>query len=87
MRLLQFTFIGVILVGALVLFYAHSISGWSVLTYFVWGMIISFIGLIGSLITSIWIAAIHPESRRCAIGIAVVATVLLLGLVVLWRIA
>jgi hypothetical protein len=59
----------------------------SSITYFVWGMVISVGVLLLNLIVSGVIAIFQPRLRKVSIWIAVASIVMLLGLVVLWRMA
>jgi hypothetical protein len=65
--------------------FGHLGSGWSALTYFVWGMVISVGDLLLNLIVSGVTAIFEPRLRRVSIWTAAVSVVMLLGLVVLWR--
>jgi hypothetical protein len=84
---LQIALFAIVIVGMLFLLFGHWGSGWSSITYFAWGMIISVAGLLLNLIVSGVIAVFQPRLRKVSIWIAAVSIVMLLGLVVLWRIA
>ena len=84
---LQIALFAIVVVGMLLLIFGHLGSGWSVLTYFAWGMVISVGGLLLNLIVSGVIAFFQPRLRKVSIWIAAVSVVMLLGLVVLWRMA
>jgi hypothetical protein len=84
---LQIALFAIVIVGMLLLMFGHLRSGWSALTYFVWGMVISVAGLLLNLIVSGAIAIFQPRLRKVSIWIAAVSVVMLLGLVVLWRMA
>ena len=71
----------------LLLIFGHLGSGWSSITYFVWGMVISVGALLLNLIVSGVAAIFQPRLRKVSIWIAVVSVVMLVGLVVLWRMA
>jgi len=71
----------------LLLIFGHLESGWSSLTYFVWGMLISVGGLLLNLIVSGVTAIFQPRLRKVSIWLAAVSVVMLLGLVLLWRMA
>jgi hypothetical protein len=71
----------------LLLMFGHLGSGWSALTYFVWGMVISVAGLLLNLIVSGVIVIFQPRLKKVSIWIAAVSIVMLLGLVLLWRMA
>ena len=84
---LQITLFAIVIVGMLLLLLAHRESGWSSLTYFAWGMIISGGALLLNLIVSGVAAFFQPRLRNVSIWIAAVSTVMLFGLVLLWRMA
>jgi len=84
---LQIALFAIVFVGILLLMFAHLGSGWSVITYFVWGMVISVAGLLLNLIVSGVIVIFQPRLRKVSIWIAAVSIVMLVGLVVLWRMA
>ena len=84
---LQIALFAIVIVGMLLLIFGHLGSGWSVLVYFAWGMVISVAGLLLNLIVSGVIAIFQPRLRKVSIWIAAVSVVMLLGLVVLWRMA
>jgi hypothetical protein len=84
---LQIALFAIVIVGMLFLLFGHWGSGWSAITYFVWGMIISVAGLLLNLIVSGVIGIFRPRLRKVSIWIAVVSVVMLVGLVVLWRMA
>jgi hypothetical protein len=84
---LQIALFAIVIVGMLLLIFGHLGSGWSSLTYFAWGMVISVAGLLLNLIVSGVIAIFQPRLRKVSIWIAAVSVVMLLGLVVLWRMA
>ena len=82
---LQIAFFAILTVGMLFLLFAHWTSGWSALTYFAWGMVICAGVLLLNLIISGVTAIFQPRLRRLSICIAAVSTVMLVGLVLLWR--
>ena len=84
---LQIALFAIVIVGMLLLMFAHLGSGWSSITYFAWGMIISVAGVLLNLIVSGVIAVFQPGLRKVSIWIAAVSVVMLVGLVVLWRMA
>jgi len=84
---LQIALFAIVILGILLLVFAHWASGWSSLTYFAWGMVISVGGLLLNLIVSGVIAFFQPRLRKVSIWIAAVSMVMLLGLVLLWRMA
>jgi hypothetical protein len=84
---LQIPLFAIVIVGMLLLMFGHWGSGWSALTYFVWGMVISVGGLLLNLIVSGVTAIFEPRLRKVSIWTAAVSVVMLLGLVVLWRMA
>ena len=84
---LQIALFAILIVGMLFLLFGHLGSGWSAITYFAWGMIISVAGLLLNLIVSGMIGIFQPRLRKVSIWIAAVSIVMLLGLVVLWRVA
>jgi hypothetical protein len=84
---LQFALFAIVIVGMLLLIFGHLGSGWSSLTYFAWGMVISVAGLLLNLIVSGVIVIFQPTLRKVSIWIAAVSVVMLLGLVLLWRMA
>jgi hypothetical protein len=75
------------MIGMLFLILGHWASGWSSLTYFVWGMVISVGGLLLNFIVSGVTAIFQPRLRKVSTWIAAVSIVMLLGLVILWRMA
>ena len=84
---LNIALFAIVIVGMLLLILGHLGSGWSSVTYFVWGMVISVGALLLNLIVSGVIAIFQPRLRKVSIWIAAVSIVMLLGLVVLWRMA
>jgi hypothetical protein len=84
---LQIALFGIVIVGMLLLIFGHLGSGWSSLTYFAWGMVISVGLLLLNFIVSGVTAFFQPRLRKGSIWIAAVSVVMLLGLVVLWRMA
>jgi hypothetical protein len=84
---LQIALFAIVIVGMLLLIFGHLGSGWSTLTYFAWGMVISVGGLLLNLIVSGVTAFFQPRLRKVSIWIAAVSVVMLVGLVVLWRMA
>ena len=83
----QIALFAIFIVGMLLLIFGHLGSGWSSITYFVWGMVISVGVLLLNLIVSGVIAIFQPRLRKVSIWIAAASIVMLVGLVVLWRIA
>jgi hypothetical protein len=84
---LQVALFAIVIVGMLLLMFGHLGSGWSALTYFVWGMVISVGVLLLNLIVSGVTAVFQPTLRKVSIWIAAISIVMLLGLVLLWRMA
>jgi len=84
---LQIALFAIVMVGMLLLIFGHLGSGWSSLTYFAWGMVISIGLLLVNLIVSGVTAIFQPTLRKVSIWIAAVSIVMLLGLVLLWRMA
>jgi hypothetical protein len=84
---LQLAFFAIVIVGMLFLLFGHLGSGWSSITYFAWGMVISVGVLLLNLIVSGVTAIFQPTLRKVSIWIAAVSIVMLLGLVLLWRMA
>jgi hypothetical protein len=84
---LQIALFAIVIFGMLLLIFGHLGSGWSSLTYFAWGMVISVAGLLLNLIVSGVIAIFQPRLRKVSIWIAAASVVMLLGHVVLWRMA
>jgi hypothetical protein len=84
---LQIALFAIVVVGMLLLLFGHLGSGWSALTYFAWGMVISGGILLLNLIVSAVTAVFQPRLRKVSIWIAAVSIVMLLGLVLLWRMA
>ena len=84
---LQLALFAIVIVGMLLLMFGHLGSGWSALTYFVWGMVISVGVLLLNLIVSGVTAVFQPTLRKVSIWIAAISIVMLLGLVLLWRMA
>ena len=77
----------IVTVGMLFLVFGHLGSGWSALAYFAWGMVISAGVLLLNLIIAGVTAIFQPRLRRVSIWIAAVSMIMLLGLVLLWRVA
>jgi hypothetical protein len=84
---LQVGLFAILIVGILFLLFGHWGSGWYSLAYFAWGMVISGGVLLLNLIVSALTAVFQPRLRKVSIWIAAVSIVMLLGLVLLWRIA
>ena len=84
---LQIALFAIVIVAMLLLMFGHLGSGWSALNYFVWGMVISVGVLLLNLIFSGVTAIFQPRLRKVSIWTAAVSVVMLLGLVVLWRMA
>jgi hypothetical protein len=84
---LQIALFAILIVGMLFLILGHWRSGWASLTYFIWGMVISVGVLLLNLIVSGVTAIFQPRLRKVSIWIAAVSGVMLVGLVVLWRMA
>ena len=84
---LQIALFAIVIVGMLFLIFGHLGSGWSSITYFAWGMAISVGVLLLNLIGSGVIAVFQPRLRKVSIWIAAASIVMLLGLVLLWRMA
>jgi hypothetical protein len=62
-------------------------SGWSSLTYFAWGMVISVGVLLLNLVVSAVTAIFQPRLRKVSIWIAAASIMMLVGLALLWRLA
>jgi hypothetical protein len=84
---LQIAVLAIVIVGMLLLIFGHLGSGWTSITYFAWGMVISVAVLLLNLIVSGVTAFFQPRLRKVSIWIVAVAVVMLVGLVVLWRMA
>ena len=84
---LQIALFVIVIVGMLFLIFGHLGSGWSSLTYFAWGMVIPVGGFLLNLIVSGVTAIFQPRLRKVSIRIVAVSIVMLLGLVLLWRMA
>jgi hypothetical protein len=84
---LQIALFVILIVGMLFLILGHLGSGWSSLTYFAWGMVISAGVVLLNLILSGVTAIFQPRLRRASMWIAAVSIVMLVGLVILWRMA
>jgi hypothetical protein len=84
---LQIALSVVLIVGMLFLIVGHLGSGWSSLTYFTWGMVISVGVVLLNLILSAVTAIFQPRLKRVSTWIAAVLIVMLVGLVILWRMA
>jgi hypothetical protein len=84
---LQIALFAIVIVGMLFLLFGHLGSGWSSITYFAWGMVISVGVLLLNLIVSGVTAIFQPTLRKLSIWIAAVSVVMLVDLVVLWRMA
>ena len=65
----------------------HLGSGWSSLTYFAWGMVISVGVVLLNLILCAVAAIFQLRLRRVSMWMAAVSIVMLVGLVILWRMA
>ena len=61
---LQIALFAIVIVGMLLLIFGHLGSGWSVLVYFAWGMVISVGGLLLNLIVSGVIAFFQAETEK-----------------------
>jgi hypothetical protein len=84
---LQIPLFVILIVGMVLLILGHLGSGWSSLTYFVWGMVISVaVGLL-NLILSAVTAIFQPRLRKVSVWIGAVSMVILVSLVILWRMA
>ena len=84
---LQIALFIILIVGMLFLILGHLEGGWSSLTYFAWGMVISVGVVLSNLILSAVAAIIQPRLRKVSMWIAAVSIVMLVGLVILWRMA
>jgi hypothetical protein len=84
---LQIALFAIVIVGMLFLIFGHLGSGWSSITYFAWGMVISVGVLLLNLIGSGVIAILQPRLRKVSIWIAAASIVMLRSLVLLWRMA
>ena len=84
---LQIALFAILIVGMLLLMFGHWASGWSSLTYFAWGMVISVGAVLLNLIVSAVMAVFQPRLRTSSIWIAAISVVMLFGLVLLWRMA
>jgi flagellar biosynthesis protein FliR len=84
---LQIALFVILIVGMVFLILGHLGSGWSSLTYFAWGMVISVGVVLLNLILSTVTAILQPRQRKLSIWIAAVSIVMLVGLVILWRMA
>jgi hypothetical protein len=84
---LQIALFAIFIIGMLLLIFGHLGSGWSTITYFVWGMVISIGALLLNLIVSGVIAIFQPKLRKVSIWIAAASIVMLVGLLILWRMA
>jgi hypothetical protein len=84
---LQIPLFVILIVGMVLLILGHLGSGWSSLTYFAWGMVISVaVGLL-NLILSAVTAIFQPRLRKVSVWIGAVSMVILVSLVILWRMA
>ena len=84
---LQIALFAIVIVGMLFLIFGHLGTGWSSITYFAWGMVISVGVLLLNFIGSGVIAIFQSRLRKVSIWIAAASIVMLLGLVMLWRMA
>ena len=84
---LQIALFAIVIIGMLFLIFGPLGSGWSALTYFVWGMVISVGVLLLNLVVSAVTAIFQPRLRKVSICIAAVSMVMLLGLGLLWKMA
>jgi hypothetical protein len=75
------------MIGTLLLVLGHWAGGWSSITYFAWGMVISVGGLLLNLVVSVVTAIFQPRLRKVSLWIAAVSIVMLAGLALLWRMA
>jgi hypothetical protein len=80
---LQIALFVLLIVGMLFLILGHLGSGWSSLTYFAWGMVISVAVILLNLILSAVAAIFQPRLKRVSMWIAAVSVVMLVGLVIL----
>lgn len=72
-----------LIIGMLLLLFGHWTSGWSSLTYFAWGMVISVGVVLLNLILCAVAAIFQPRLRRVSMWMAAVSIVMLVGLVIL----
>ena len=84
---LQIALFIILIVGMLFLILGHLGSEWSSLTYFAWGMVISAGVVLLKLILCAVAAIFQPRLRRVSMCMAAVSIVMLVGLVILWRMA
>jgi len=84
---LQIALFVILIVGMLFLMLGHLGSGWSSLTYFAWGMVISVGVVLLNLILCAVAAIFQPRLRRVSMWMAAVTIVMLVSLVILWRMA
>ena len=84
---LQILLFVILIVGMVLLILGHLGSGWSSLTYFAWGMVISVAVVLLNLILSAVTAIFQPRLRKVSMWIGAVSIVILVGLVILWRMA
>jgi hypothetical protein len=77
----------ILIVGMLFFVLGDLESGWFSLTCFVWGMIISAGVVLLNLILSGVTAIFQPRLRKVSMWIAAASIVLLVGLVILWKMA
>ncbi len=77
---LQIALFAIVIVGMLLLIFGHLGSGWSALTYFAWGMVISVVVLLLNLIVSGVTAIFQPTLRKVSIWIAAISVVMPCGL-------
>jgi hypothetical protein len=66
---LQIALFAIVIVGMLLLIFGNLGSGWSSLTYFAWGMVISVAGLLLNLIVSGVIAIFQPRRESFQYGL------------------
>ena len=84
---LQIALLAIVIVGMLFLIFGDLGSGWSALAYFAWGMIISVGVLLLNLVISGVTAIFQPRLRKASLWLAAASIVMLLGLVLLWKMA
>ena len=75
----------VAILGFLLIVYAHVVNGWNAIAYFAWGLIMAAIGLISTLLLAGISMIKKGPWRQFALVEILIALILLVCLVVLWK--
>ena len=82
---LSLLFILVTILGFSLIVYAHFVNSWNAIAYFAWGLIITAIGLISTLLLSGISMIKKGPWRRFAVIEVIISLILVVGLAVLWK--